>query len=146
MINKGMLTSNSNIWETPQELFDKLNNKYHFEIDVCALPENTKLPNYFTPKINGLSQDWNRYKACWMNPPYGSEISKWVEKAYNESQKGALVVALLPARTDTRWFHNWIYKIPGVEVEFIKGRLKFSGNKWNAPFPNMIVIFNSTNT
>ena len=123
-------------WSTPQDLYDKLNEKYNFTLDVCALPENTKCKDYFTPEIDGLKQDWKG--VCWMNPPYGREIGKWIKKAYDESRKGCTVVCLLPARTDTRWFHDYCVK---GEIEFIKGRLKFGGCKNNAPFPNMIVVF-----
>jgi len=123
-------------WPTPQDLFDKLNEWYEFNLDVCALPENTKCKDYFTPEIDGLKQDWKG--VCWMNPPYGREIGKWIKKAYDESRKGCTVVCLLPARTDTRWFHDYCVK---GEIEFIKGRLKFGGCKNNAPFPNMIVVF-----
>jgi len=105
------------------------------------LPENAKCQKYFTPEIDGLKQDWNG--TCWMNPPYGREIGKWVEKAYSEAQKGNTIVALLPARTDTRWFHDHIYMMNGVEFELIKGRLKFGDSKNSAPFPSMVVVFKS---
>ena len=125
-------------WSTPQDLFDKINEWYEFNLDVCALPENTKCKDYFTPEIDGLKQDWK--DVCWMNPPYGREIGKWIKKAYEESKSEMVkgVVCLLPARTDTRWFHDYCVK---GEIEFIKGRLKFGGCKNNAPFPNMIVVF-----
>ena len=128
------------MWETPQDFFDKLNAKYKFNTDVCAIKGNAKCRNYFTPKINGLKQAWKG--VCWMNPPYGRKHTiNWVEKAYSESRKGCAVVALLPARTDTKWFHEYIYNKPNVAVEFIKGRLKFGGSKNAAPFPSMIVVF-----
>jgi len=132
-------STSSDEWETPEDLFKKLNEQYKFTLDLCATSENHKCDKYFTKEIDGLKQEWPG--VCWCNPPY-SNISKWVEKAYNEAQKGSIIVMLIPARTDTRWFHNWIYMMYGVEVEFIKGRLKFSGSKWNAPFPSMIVTFN----
>ena len=138
-INKGLFTSKTPEWETPQDLFDELNEKYNFQLDVCANMHNTKCKKYYTKEQDGLKQDWR--KDCrdwkWMNPPYGREISKWVEKAAKERY----VVALLPARTDTRWFHNYIYNKPKTEIRFIKGRLKFGGAKNSAPFPSMIVIF-----
>lgn len=143
--------------ETPGDFFKKLNNEFHFTTDVCALPENAKCEHYYTtakgmeyeclwpgkPELDGLNRDWSG--VCWMNPPYGDEISKWVRKARNESAKfrGATVVSLLPARTDTKWWHEWIYE-RGYEVRFIKGRLKFSGHKNSAPFPSAVVIFTST--
>lgn len=136
-----MFSSKTDKWGTPQDLFDRLNSLYKFEVDVCALPENAKCEVYFTPETNGLDQDWSQYRMCWMNPPYGREISKWIEKAYNEAQKGTTVVALLPVRTDTKWFHNWIYMMYGVTVEFLDKRLKFGGQNNYAPFPSMIVKF-----
>ena len=132
-----MFSSKTDEWETPQDLFDELNREFGFALDVCALPENAKCDLFFTPKTDGLSQSWKGH-MCWMNPPYGREIGKWVKKAYEESQRGATVVCLLPARTDTRWFHEYCTK---GEIRFIKGRLKFSGCKNSAPFPSMIVIF-----
>ena len=129
-----MFSSKTDLWETPQDLFDKYNAIYHFETDVCALPENAKCKNYFTPEMDGLKQEWTG--VCWCNPPYGREIGKWVEKA---AKSFATVVMLLPARTDTKWFHDWV--LPYGEIEFLKGRLKFGGAKNSAPFPSMIVVF-----
>lgn len=131
-----MFSSKTDLWETPQDLFDKYNAIYNFETDVCALPENAKCKKYFTPEIDGLKQEWKG--VCWCNPPYGREIGKWVEKAVNSF---ATVVMLLPARTDTKWFHNFC--LPYGKIEFIKGRLKFGNAKNSAPFPSMIVIFKS---
>jgi phage N-6-adenine-methyltransferase len=140
-ITKGMMSSNTDLWETPQALFDKYNEQYNFNLDVCALPVNAKCEKYFTPEIDGLKQEWEG--VCWMNPPYGREIGKWVKKAYNEAQKGNTIVALLPARTDTKWFHDWIYMMYGVKYELLKGRLKFGNSKNSAPFPSMVVVFKS---
>jgi len=123
-------------WETPQAFFDKLNEEFGFDIDVCATPENAKCARFYTEEMDGLSQDWKG--ACWMNPPYGRAIQHWVKKAYESGLAGATVVCLLPARTDTRWFHDFCVK---GEIRFVKGRLKFGGVKDNAPFPNMVVIF-----
>ena len=136
MITSGLMSSNSDRWETPQKLFDELNQKYNFEIDVCALPENAKCENYFTPEVDGLKQDWTG--VCWMNPPYGREIGKWMKKAYESSRNGATVVCLVPARTDTAWWHDYAMK---GEIEFIRGRLKFGNSKNSAPFPSAIVVF-----
>ena len=125
------------MWETPQDLFDCLNAKYHFTIDVCAVKENAKCDIYYTPEIDGLSQHW--VGRCWMNPPYGRGIRKWIKKAYDSCvENNALVVCLLPARTDTTWWHDYCLK---GEIEFIRGRLRFGGAKDNAPFPSVIVIF-----
>lgn len=123
-------------WETPQELFNTLDTEFHFTLDPCATEGNAKCKRYFTLENNGLTQSWNREKV-FCNPPYGREIGKWVKKA---SESKGLVVMLLPARTDTRWFHNYIYN--KAEIRFLKGRLKFGSSKNSAPFPSMIVIFN----
>ena len=137
MINESLYSCNSVEWETPQNLFDQLNNEFHFTIDVCATSENAKCKRYYTKNENGLIQDWQN-EIVWCNPPYGREINKWVEKAFNESAKGCVVVLLIPARTDTKYFHNFIYNIH--EVRFIKGRLHFNNSDQPAPFPSMIVI------
>ena len=132
-----MFSSKTDLWETPQDFFEKLDREFGFELDVCALPENAKCSRYFSPMDDGLEQDWTG--VCWCNPPYGREIEKWVKKAYISAIEGAPVVMLLPARTDTRWFHDWIYG--KTEIRFIRGRLKFGGAEYGAPFPNMVVVF-----
>lgn len=138
-INKGLFTSNTDLWETPQDFFDKLNDEFQFELDVCAIESNAKCTRYISPEVDALKQEWHKIaKVCWMNPPYGREIGKWVKKAYEESLKGCTVVCLLPARTDTKWWHNYCMK---GEIRFVKGRLKFGKSKNSAPFPNAIVIF-----
>lgn len=129
-------TSNTVIWETPQDFFDKYNAVYQFNTDVCALPENAKCDHYYSPKDDGLSQEWKG--SCWMNPPYGTEIKNWMRKAYESSLSGATVVCLVPSRTDTKWWHE--YAIKG-DITFIKGRLKFGGAKNSAPFPSAVVVF-----
>jgi phage N-6-adenine-methyltransferase len=126
-------------WETPDEVFWPLNEEFGFTLDVCADVHNHKCDSYFTERKNGLKQPWAP-NVCWMNPPY-SEWQKWVEKAYVESCAGAIVVALLPARTDTRAFHEWIWNECNVEIRFVRGRVKFVGAEHGAPFPSMIVIF-----
>lgn len=132
-----LFTSKSCEWETPQWLFDKLNREFNFTLDVCATQKNAKCDKYFTKIEDGLKQDWSK-DICWMNPPYGREISKWIKKAYEESLRGATVVCLIPSRTDTQWWHNYVMK---GKVRFIKGRLKFGGAKNSAPFPSAIVVF-----
>ena len=132
-----MFSSKTDLWETPQDFFEKLDREFGFELDVCALPENAKCSRYFSPIDDGLEQDWTG--VCWCNPPYGREIGKWVKKAYISAIEGATVVMLLPARTDTRWFHDYIYH--KAEVRFRRGRLKFGGCKNSAPFPSMVVVF-----
>lgn len=107
---------------------------------VCALPENAKCEHYFTPEQDGLKQEWKG--TVWCNPPYGRNIGKWVEKAYNTAKdKNAVVVMLLPARTDTKWFHDFCYLNQYATVRFARGRLKFGGARNSAPFPSMVVIF-----
>ena len=134
MINKGMMSSNTDMWATPQATFDALNAEFNFATDVCATPENAKCSKFYTKEQDGLKQEW--VGVCWMNPPYGREIGKWVKKA---AESNALIVGLLPARTDTKWFHDYIYG--KAEIRFIKGRLKFGDAKNSAPFPSMVVIW-----
>tara|TARA_R100000742_G_C4212308_1_gene38355 strand:+ start:147 stop:578 length:432 start_codon:yes stop_codon:yes gene_type:complete len=133
-----MFSSKTDMWATPQDVFDKLNEEFNFNTDVCASSTNAKCSHYYTKQDNGLLQDWKG--TCFMNPPYGRTIGEWVSKAYKESTKGATVVCLLPSRTDTRWWHDNIID-NDAEVRFIKGRLKFGGHNNSAPFPSAIVIF-----
>ena len=137
MNNAVMVSSKSAEWETPQELFDKLNGEFHFTLDVCATPENAKCENYYTEEQDGLSQPWKG--TVWCNPPYGRNIGSWVRRGLFASAAGHTVVMLLPARTDTRWFHEYVYH--KAEIRYIKGRLKFGGSINSAPFPSMIVVF-----
>ena len=137
-----MFSSATDNWSTPQDFFDKLNDEFHFTLDVCADENNHKCEHYYTKEIDGLSRPW--VGTVWCNPPYGRKIGEWVRRAYISSQIGsATVVMLLPARTDTRWFHDYIYNKSNTEIRFIKGRLKFGGCKNSAPFPSMVVIFRS---
>ena len=134
-INKGLMTSESGEWETPQGLFDKLNRVFNFTLDPCATPENAKCRCFYTIADNGLERSWKGHRV-FMNPPYGNSIVDWVKKAHDESSN-ALIIGLLPARTDTKWWHEYCEKFFYV---LLKGRLKFSG-KGSAPFPSAIVIF-----
>lgn len=129
-------SSKTDLWATPQNFFDKYNTIYKFDLDVCATPSNAKCSKFFTIEDDGLAQKWEGH--CWMNPPYGRTIGKWMEKAYKESLVGALVVCLVPARTDTAWWHE--YSMKG-RIEFIRGRLKFGDSNNSAPFPSAVVIF-----
>jgi site-specific DNA-methyltransferase (adenine-specific) len=140
MINKALFTSNKDDWGTPENLFNELNNKYHFTVDVASNDQNHKCNRYYTIKEDGLKQDWSN-EIVWCNPPYGREIGQWIKKAYES--KNTKSVFLIPARTDTKWFHNYIYKKDNIKVEFLKGRLKFEGEglKNSAPFPSMLVYF-----
>lgn len=135
-----MFSSKTDLWTTPQDFFNNLNDEFNFNLDPCSTQENAKCENYFTIKENGLIQSWGGYNV-FCNPPYGREIKKWVEKAYNESKKeNTKIVMLIPARTDTSYFHNYIYN-KAKEIRFIRGRLKFGNSKNSAPFPSMVVIF-----
>jgi len=136
-MNQGMFSSSSDEWETPREFFDAVNAAFRFDLDVCATNGNTKCKRYFTKEEDGLSRLWQG--TCWMNPPYGREISLWVRKAYESSMEaGTVVVCLLPARTDTAWWHDYVIAY-AKSIAFIKGRLKFSG-KGPAPFPSALVF------
>ena len=129
-------SSKTDLWATPQYFFDKYNAMYNFTLDVCATDDNAKCSTYFTKEQNGLSKDWTG--ICWMNPPYGRDIKHWIKKAYESSLNGATVVCLLPARTDTSWWHDYCMK---GTIEFIRGRLKFGDSKNSAPFPSAVVVF-----
>lgn len=131
-------SSKTDLWYTPEDFFKKYDTKYNFTLDVCATDENAKCDRYFTEKIDGLTQNWTG--VCWMNPPYGRTIKQWMKKAYESSLNGTTVVCLVPARTDTNWWHEYAMK---GDIEFIKGRLKFGGSKNSAPFPSAVVVFNS---
>jgi site-specific DNA-methyltransferase (adenine-specific) len=141
MINKALFSSESENWATPQDLFDRLDYVFNFTLDPCASDDNFKCKKYYTKEINGLTKDWGGHKV-FCNPPYGRDnTGAWIKKCYEESRKpGTVVVALIPVRTDTRWFHDYIYP-SNAEIYFVKGRLKFGGSKNAAPFPSMIVIF-----
>lgn len=128
-----MFSSKSDDWETPQDFFDKVNEEFNFTLDVCATEQNSKCPDYYSREQNGLIQPW--IGTVWCNPPYGTAIKHWVKKA---AESACTVVMLLPARTDTAWFHDYIYG--KAEIRFIRSRLKF-GNADRAPFPSMLVIF-----
>ena len=129
-----LFSSKTDDWATPQDVFDKLHAEFHFDLDPCADDQNHKCERYFTKAEDGLMQDWGgAHVFC--NPPYGKGIEKWVEKCSRQK----LAVMLIPARTDTRWFHDFIYG--KAEVRFLKGRLKFGNSKNSAPFPSMVVIF-----
>lgn len=134
-MDKVHFMSTTDQWETPQRFFDELDKEFHFTLDPCADEHNHKCQKYFTKEIDGLSQNWGG-ETVFCNPPYGREIGKWVEKAATEN---ATTVMLIPARTDTKWFHDYIYG--KAEVRFLRGRLKFGDSINSAPFPSMVVIF-----
>ena len=131
-----MFSSESCEWSTPQALFDVLNEECRFETDVCATPQNAKCSRFWTTADDGLSQEWSG--MCWMNPPYGRAIAGWMSKAFQESRKpGVIVVCLVPARTDTAWWHDCA--VPG-QILYFRGRLKFGGHTNSAPFPSAVVV------
>jgi phage N-6-adenine-methyltransferase len=137
MVDKVLFSSATDLWATPQKLFDALNAQYGFSVDVCATADNAKCPVFFTPEQDRLAQHWSG--TCWMNPPYGRDIGKWIQKAHDTAQQGdATVVCLLPSRTDTAWWHEYCLK---GKVTFIRGRLKFGTATNSAPFPSVLVEF-----
>lgn len=125
-------------WETPQYLFDQLNDEFHFTLDVCSTDENAKCEKHYTKEDDGLSKDWTG-EVVWCNPPYGRQMPLWIHKCYQHFIGGGTAVMLIPSRTDTKAFHEWI--LPYAEIRFIKGRVKFGGSTQNAPFASMIVIY-----
>lgn len=135
-----MFSSATDLWATPQDFFDKLNDEFHFTLDPCATIESAKCKRFYTMAEDGLKQDW-KGETVFCNPPYGRAIYDWVKKCYTESRKPeTVVVALIPARTDTRYFHEFVYH-KAKEIRFVKGRLKFGNAKNSAPFPSMVVVF-----
>lgn len=145
-------------WETPDDLFGPLNEQFNFKMDVCAVPGNRKCEIYLTPQIDALKVGWKEFykNQCksrgltsvaspvfWMNPPYGRGIKDWIRKAWTESQKGCRVVCLIPARTCTTYWHQYVMR--ASEVRFVRGRLRFVGAKASAPFPSCVVIFEMHN-
>ena len=138
MVSKVLFSHKSDEWATPKALFDELNNEFDFTLDPCATDENHLCDKYYTMQDDGLKHEW-KGERVFCNPPY-SEISKWCEKAFYESKsEETLIVMLIPSRTDTKYFHDYIYN--RTEIRFVKGRLKFGGGNSSAPFPSMIVIW-----
>ena len=137
-----MFSSKSSDWETPQDFYEKLNEEFGpFTLDPCASEETAKCENYFTMQNDGLFRSWAK-QTVFMNPPYGRQISNWIRKAYQEAQNpGTKVVCLIPARTDTKYWHD--YCMRAKEIHFVKGRLKFGDSTNCAPFPSAVIIFES---
>jgi len=144
-MNNSLLSSDKNYWETPQAFFDKLNRQYHFSFDLAASVDNAKCGNFFTEEDDSLSQNWHSIAGnLFLNPPYGRELRKWVQKAYEESlgKHDGFIVLLIPARTDTSYWHDFIFG--KAQIKFLRGRLKFELNgesKDAAPFPSALVIY-----
>ena len=132
---------------TPQSLFEELDQEFHFKLDAAATSKTAKCARYFTPETDGLAQSWKLPDggSVFCNPPYGKEIGRWVQKAYLEAQKGTTIVLLLPSRTDTQYFHTYIYG--KAEIRFLRGRLRFTDENSTpygpAPFPSMLVVYNA---
>lgn len=142
-LNSGMFSSTTNEWATPKAFFQRLNAEFHFTLDPCATPDNAKCSKYYTQADNGLEQDWSNERV-FCNPPYGRDISAWVKKCHDESEKAEVIVMLIPARTDTSYFHDYIYH--KAEIRFVRGRLHFNESTQGAPFPSMVVIFRKKDT
>lgn len=140
MVSDTLFSSDRSDWETPQWLFDLLDDQYHFTLDVCATSGNSKCWSYYTPEDNGLKRAWSG--VCWMNPPYGREIGDWVARCAQQIKfkRVQWIVALLPARTDTEWWHEYV-EPKAMMIRHIRGRLKFVGAEGSAPFPSVIVVY-----
>lgn len=135
-MNKIHYSSKTDLWSTPQDFFDKLDREFNFNLDPCANRKNAKCNHFYSLRDNGLSRSWKGQRV-FCNPPYGRGIGAWIKKC---AEGGAKVcVGLFPARTDTKWFHTWIYN--KAEIRFVAGRLRFGGHKNDAPFPCMVVIW-----
>ena len=126
-VNRGLFTSLRTNWKTPKAIFEALNSEFHLDYDPCPT----------SPEVDGLESDWGNIN--FVNPPYGKEINKWIQKGYAEFLRGKTVVFLLPSRTDTAWWHDYIMK--ATEIRFIRGRLRFDDQKTPAPFPSAIAVF-----
>lgn len=134
-----MFSSEKDNWETPQDLFDKLDDEFHFTLDAASSDLNAKCEKHYTVEDDGLSQSWAGNNV-FLNPPYGRNMKDWMRKAYEESQaENTTVVVLVPARTDTAWFHDYVYG--KAELRFLRGRLKFGGCENSAPFPSLVVVY-----
>jgi phage N-6-adenine-methyltransferase len=138
VMNSVLFSSATEEWATPQALFARLDRRYRFTLDPCATSDNAKCPTYFTREQDGLKQDWGTHRV-FCNPPYGRAVGAWTRKCFESSQRGALVVLLVPARTDTQWFHDWVHG--KAEVRFIRGRLRFGEAEASAPFPSMLATY-----
>lgn len=137
-ISEALFSSRTEEWPTPQEFYDRLDEEFNFTLDPCATAENAKCATYFTKEQDGLSQDWGKH-VVFCNPPYGRAIGPWVQKCHDAAEQGATVVLLIPSRTDTRYFHDWIYG--RAELRFVKGRLRFGEATASAPFPSLVAVF-----
>lgn len=144
-INAALLSSDSDDWETPADFFNLLDRIFHFKLDACASAHNMKCETHFTKEEDGLSQAWHTHKRVWLNPPYGRGIERWMEKAYRESLNGCIVVCVVPHRSDTTWWHDWVKN--KALVTPVRKRLKFRNpikcpdGSGNSVFPSAVVIY-----
>ncbi len=138
-IHESLYSSRSEEWPTPQIFFSSLDAEFKFTLDPCATPRNAKCKKFYTRTDDGLAQSWGRHRV-FCNPPYGRTMRDWARKCYEASRQGALVVLLAHARTDTRWFHDWVYG-KAAELRFVRGRLKFGDGSQSAPFPSLVAIY-----
>jgi phage N-6-adenine-methyltransferase len=143
-ISRTLYSSRSEEWPTPQSFFELLNQEFKFTLDPCATRSNAKCRAFFTKKQNGLDRDWGGHRV-FCNPPYGREMREWARKCFEASSRGALVVLLAHARTDTRWFHDWVYG-KAAEIRFVRGRLKFGDGQQSAPFPSLVAVYHPRST
>lgn len=141
-LQKAMVSSKSNEWATPQDLFNKLNEEFRFTLDPCSTHKNAKVKKHYTSEDDGLKKDWSN-EIVFMNPPYGGHTRDWIEKAYTESLKGAKVVCLIVSATDRSYWHDFIFP-HASQIRFIRGRLKFGQSKNTAPFASAVVIFDES--
>ena len=141
-ISPTLFSSRTEEWPTPQSFFSDLHREFGFTLDPCATRQNAKCPNYFTKAQDGLAQNWEGH-VVFCNPPYGRDMGKWARKCWEAAEAGATVVLLAHARTDTRWFHDWVYN-KATEIRFVKGRLKFGDSKNSAPFPSLVAVYRAT--
>ena len=137
-MNRALFSSATEEWATPKDFFDALDAEFHFTLDPCSTDDNAKCAKHFTKEQDGLLQDWTGERV-FCNPPYGREMPRWIAKCAEHGMRGGVAVMLIPARTDTKAFHEYIYH--KAEIRFIRGRLKFGGAKNSAPFPSMVVVF-----
>ncbi len=138
-IHIALYSSRTDEWPTPQEFYNALDGEFHFTLDPCASISNAKCTRYFTKKENGLIQKWGRHRV-FCNPPYGRTMAQWARKCLEASERGATVVLLAHARTDTRWFQDWVYG-KASEIRFVRGRLKFGDGRQSAPFPSLVAVY-----
>lgn len=138
-MNRALLSSIKMDYGTPDAIYSILDSEFHFTLDPCALPHSAKCAKFYTPSDDGLSRDWGTERV-FMNPPYGRAIAKWMAKAVISARGGALVVALVPSRTDTNWWHEFVINV-ATEIRYIRGRLTFVGCAYPAPFPSAVVVY-----